>query len=234
MIEADLQSLTPSALILLFELNTLGAGEASIFRFHPGVNGLGNDVVWNGDTYTRLPVEASGFDKRSSGTLPRPKIKVANISGLFSALVHELNDLVGATVTITRTFAKYLDAVNFPGGSSTADPAQFIDRETWMIDRKSDENKVYIEFELAAAIDMPDCKLPRRQIIQNTCGWLIAGGYRGPYCGYTGPAVADRNDQPTNVLAEDRCGGRLASCKLRFGENSVLPYGGFPGAGLIR
>ncbi|MDR2208811.1 MAG: phage minor tail protein L [Azoarcus sp.] len=235
MIERDLQSLNPGTLITLFELNTAGAGETGIYRFHAGVNGLGNDVVWNGEVYTRFPIEAEGFDKRSSGTLPRPKIKVANVTGLVGALTHELNDLVGATVTVVRTLLKYLDAVNFPGGSNPeADPAQYIDQETWVIDRKSAQNNIFIEFELAAAIDMPSCMLPRRQVIQNTCWWLMAGGYRGPYCGYTGGPVADRNDQPVSTLTEDRCGGRLSSCKLRFGQFAALPYGGFPGAGLIR
>ena len=235
MIESDLQSLTPGNIVQLFALDTTGAGEANIIRFHPGVNGLGNDVIWNGETYTRFPVEATGFEKRSSGTLPRPKIKVANVTGLIGALARELGDLVGARITVTRTFARYLDALNFPGGvNPTADPAQYIDREVWIVDRKSDENPVFIEFELAAAIDMPGCMLPRRQVIQNTCGWLIMGGYRGPYCGYTGGPVADRNDQPTSTLSEDRCGGRLSSCKLRFGEFAPLPYGGFPGAGLLR
>ncbi|MDR3087969.1 MAG: phage minor tail protein L, partial [Azoarcus sp.] len=176
MIETDLQSLTPGHIVTLFELDTRGAallaGESEIFRFHAGVNGLGADVVWNGETYTRFPVEASGFEKRSSGTLPRPKVKVANVTGLIGALVHEMHDLVGARVTVTRTLLKYLDAVNFPGGvNQHADPSQYIDREVWVIDRKSDENPVFVEFELAAAIDMPDCKLPRRQVIQNTCGW---------------------------------------------------------------
>ncbi|MDR1351492.1 MAG: phage minor tail protein L [Zoogloeaceae bacterium] len=235
MIETDLQSLAPGALIMLFDLNTEGAGESGIFRFHPGVNGLNKDIVWNGDVYTRFPIEAEGFDKRSSGTLPRPKIKVANVGALVGALVHELHDLVGATITVTRTLAKYLDAVNFPDNTNpNADPAQYIDRETWKIDRKAEENPVYIEFELAAAIDMPDCKLPRRQVIQNTCGWLMIGGYRGSYCGYTGEPVADRNDQPVESMAEDKCGGRLSSCKLRFDESEPLPYGGFPAAGLIR
>jgi hypothetical protein len=92
MIESDLQSLSPGAIIMLFELGTAGAGEADVFRFHPGVNGLSGDVVFNGHAYTRFPVEASGFEKRSSGTLPRPKVKLANVTGLAGALARELND----------------------------------------------------------------------------------------------------------------------------------------------
>ena len=42
------------------------------------------------------------------------------------------------------------------------------------------------------------------------------------------------DDQPTSDPANDRCGKRLASCKLRFGAYAELPFGGFPGVGLIR
>ena len=37
-----------------------------------------------------------------------------------------------------------------------------------------------------------------------------------------------------DVLRRDRCGKRLQSCKLRFGQNGSLPFGGFPGANLTR
>ncbi|MDR2092273.1 MAG: phage minor tail protein L [Azoarcus sp.] len=234
MITADLQSLTPGTIVELFDLDTTRAGDSNVYRFHNGVNELGNDVTWNGYVYTRLPIEASGFERRSSGTLPRPKIKVANADGLLGALVRELDDLAGARLTRTRTLLKYLDAVNFPDGNPTADAAQVIDREVWEIDRKSAETPVTIEFELAAAIDVNDYQLPGRQVIQNTCTWLMHGGYRGPYCGYTGGPVADEKDQPVETMAADRCAGRLASCKLRFGEFDPLPFGGCPGVGLLR
>lgn len=41
----------------------------------------------------------------------------------------------------------------------------------------------------------------------------------------------DANDQEVFTAAEDQCGKRLTSCKLRFGTR-VLPFGGFPSAGL--
>ena len=37
-----------------------------------------------------------------------------------------------------------------------------------------------------------------------------------------------------STLAEDVCGKRVASCKLRFGDNGELPFGSFPGAGLTQ
>ena len=158
-------------------------------------------------------------------------LKVANITGILGALVKELDDLVNAKLTRIRTFAKYLDAINFPGGTNPlADPNQILDKEIWIIDRKSSENKIFIEFELAASFDVQGVSLPRRQVIQNVCTWK----YRSSECSYSGPAVADINDAATSDINKDRCGKRLNSCKLRFGETAILPYGGFPSAGLIR
>lgn len=229
-IESDIQKLTPGGLVDLFELDATSIGGA-VVRFHAGVNGLGNDVVWQGNTYTRFPIEAEGFEWNGKGALPRPKLRVANITGLIGALARELDDLVGAKVTRRRTFVKYLDAVNFAGGvNPTADPNAHFTDEVYFVERKAAENPVFLEFELAAAFDVQGIQLPRRQVVQNVCTWR----YRGAECGYAGGAVANRNDQATTVLAEDACGKRLASCKLRFGEYAELPYGGFPAVGLLR
>lgn len=229
-IESDIQKLAPGSLVELFELDATSLG-GSVTRFHAGKNELLSNVVWDGDTYTAYPVEASGFELSGRGTLPQPKIRVANVTGLMGALARETDDLIGATLTRRRTLVKYLDAVNFTGSvNPTADPTQAFPDEVWTVNRKAEENKVYIEFELASAFDVQGIKLPRRQVIANICPWQ----YRSAECSYAGGAVADVNDQATSVLADDVCGKRLGSCKLRFGTFAQLPYGGFPGAGLVR
>lgn len=113
MIDSDIQKLNPGQLVDFFVLDATAIG-GDIIRWHSGVNSLGNDVVWQGNTYSRFPVEASGFLRSTKGTLPRPTLRVANVSGLTSALARELDDLVGAKVIRKRTFVRYLDAVNFP------------------------------------------------------------------------------------------------------------------------
>jgi lambda family phage minor tail protein L len=125
---------------------------------------------------------------------------------------------------------KYLDAVNFTSGNPLADPNVHFPDEIWTVDRKAAENGVFIEFELSAAFDISGVMLPRRQCIQNMCTWK----YRGPECGYTGLNYYDKFDQPVGSLAQDVCAKKLSSCEVRFGVNNPLPYGGFPGVGLIR
>ena len=229
----ELNKLAPSAVIELFELDGTASsiGVPSVYRFHAGVNEqISGNIVWNGNTYQRYPVEATGFTYEGGGQLPRPTISISNVLSLGTTLVLEYNDLVGATVTRIRTLKKYLDAVNFTSETNaTADPFAEFPREIFIVDRKVAENRAVVSFELSATFDVAGVKLPRRQIIQNICPWT----YKGEGCGYTGTNYFDINDNSVTSASADVCGHRLSSCKLRFGENAEIPYGGFPSAGLI-
>lgn len=223
-ITAEIQSLAPTALIELFVLDTSNLEGGGIFRFHAGTNSLQQPVVWQGLTYQPLPIEVEGFDVSSQGTLPRPKIRVANVQGLFSAVAAENDDLVGCKVTRKRTFARYLDAVNFPNGNAYADQHQYLPDDLYFVEQKTSETRYVIEWELSSAFDLVGVQLPRRQIIQGTCMWR----YRSSECGYVGNNFFDVNDKPT-TSNKDVCGKRLNSCKKRFGYAELLPFGGFPG-----
>lgn len=224
-ITADIQSLSPDATIELFVLDATNYVGGTISRFHCGTNALTQPIVWQGNTYSPLPIEASGFDITTTGTLPRPKIKVANIGGLFSALAAQNDDLVGCKVTRKRTFSKYLDVVNFAGGVNVLeDPNQHFPDDVWFVEQKTSENRFIVEWELASVFDLQGVMLPNRQVIQDSCPWR----YRGAECGYTGTAYFDLADVPT-TLAGDFCAKHLSSCKVRF-PNAELPFGGFPGA----
>lgn len=361
------------------------------FTWCDGVNEVGEEVTFDSIKYNRYPIQANGFDKTGNGSIPRPKLTVGNIGGIIGALAKDYNDLVGAKLTRTRTFARYLDTVNFnkynvllqttsmlnavwnsyssngatgsveivedsfygyvlrikkltgavgarfgvrqgfsgltgtqynaftyvrpvisqssgyafyidankaggglstrsaaltgaetlnvwqkysatsdsanlsgtgsfymfidgPPGSTvdfawpqlssgttvydyqptgiswnpTADPTQVLDREIWTIDRKANENSIFMEWELTAPFDLRGVKIPRRQCIQNMCNWK----YRGPECGYTGSAYFNINDMAVSDANKDICGKRLSSCKRRFGATAILPYGGFPAVGI--
>ena len=230
MIKTDIQKLAPGAIVELFELDLTPFG-GDVLRFHAGTNGLIQNVTWQGSVYTAFPVQATGFEFNGQGQAARPRLVVANVVGAITALVLQYQDIVGAKVTRRRTLAKYLDAVNFPGGTNpSADPTAEFPLDVFYVDRKSAETNEIVEFELAPAMDLTGVMLPRRQIIQNICPW----GYRSSECGYTGTAYFNANDQSVTTLAQDVCGKRLSSCKLRFGQFGELPYGGFPAAGLLR
>jgi len=229
----DLSVLEPNAIIELFQLHLDATlhGTGDIFYFHNGVNAaVTGNVVWNGQSYVRLPLEATGFDYSSSGSLPRPKLAVSNIGSSITALLLQVNlittgnDLGGAKVVRIRTLKKYLD------GAAGADPHAKFPDEIWYVDRKSNENRAVVEFELASKFDLVGVMLPRRQVIANVCQWI----YRGGECGYTGSNYWNAQDQVVGTLALDACGKRISSCKLRFGATAELPFGSFPGAGLSK
>jgi lambda family phage minor tail protein L len=229
---SELQKIAPSAIIELFELQLITAihGASTIYRFHAGTNATdaNGNVVWAGNTYQAFPIEADGFEYSGNGQLPRPKIRVSNILGTITAIILA-TPLEGAKVTRIRTMARYLDAVNFTGGTNpygTPDPTAEFPREIYYIDRKSAENRDVVEFELAAAFDLIGVRAPKRQCISNICQWV----YRSAECSYTGTNYFTESDVVT-TLANDVCGKRVSSCKARFGATAQLPFGSFPGVG---
>jgi lambda family phage minor tail protein L len=229
-IKTEIQKLQPSARLEFFVLDATVCG-GGITRFHNYVDN--GPLTWQGEVYDPWGMQAEGFNL-SADSQARPRVTLANPNGAISALCMAYDDFIGAKLTRKRTMARYLDAVNFPGGNPTADPAQTFPDDVWFVERKLSETRVQVEFELSSAYDLAGRTLPRRQIIANKCLWLTIGGYRGPYCGYIGGPVAEADDTPTGSMLLDKCGGRVSSCKLRFGATSPLPYGGFPAASMAR
>jgi len=195
---SDLQKSNPSAIIELFELeldSTLHGSQTTMtYRFHAGSNlDLNREVLWQGNTYLRYPVEASGFAFQK-GQLPRPQITISNALSLISAVMLEVNlitagnDLTGAKVTRIRTLAKFLDADNFGSNGLFVqeNSTDFIvledgdlfaqegignptaannefPKEIYYIDRKVAENRDVVTFELASVSDLAGIRLPKRQ-----------------------------------------------------------------------
>ena len=229
----ELSKLSPSQIIELFEVhldNTLH-GSTDVYRFHAGANAaITGNVVFNGNTYTRIPVKADGFEFTNTGTLPRPTLSISNTDGTMTTLLLLVNattagnDLGGAEVRRIRTLKKFLD------GEATADPNAKFPDERWYVDRKASESRDSVTFELASKFDLAGQKLPKRQVVANVCQWV----YRSSECSYTGSNYFDVNGNTVSTLAADVCGKRVESCKLRFGNTAELPFGSFPGAGLTK
>ena len=227
-IQEQLQSLEPSAIIELFQLELTEAvnGVDQVYYYHAGTNELTTDVVFNGLTYAATAIQIDGFATSTKGVLPRPTMRIANISNAISALLLLYNPLQ-AKVTRIQTCKKFLDAVNFTGGTNaTADPTAKFEDQIYYIDRVASENPMMVEFELASKLDLINVALPGRQVLEH-CPWV----YReDSTCGYKGKKFFDINNNSTTE-ANDVCGKRYTSCTLRFPKGD-LPFGGFPGARL--
>tara|TARA_R100000231_G_scaffold5650_1_gene8637 strand:+ start:5883 stop:6476 length:594 start_codon:yes stop_codon:yes gene_type:complete len=180
---SELQSINPSSRIELFTLalsNTLH-GSSEVLRFHSGTNMNTNaPIIWQGNTYQRQPIQATGFAFTGRGQIPRPTLTIANLIG-FSAggnvvtvsdlmltvnLTTPNNDLIGAVLTRIVTLASSLDATNFPNNTNpfgTPNSDEFP-QEIYVIDRKTNENRQFVEFELTGEIDQSGKKIPVRQV----------------------------------------------------------------------
>lgn len=170
---AEAMLLRQSALITMYVIDASDLG-GEVLRFYPGTDSDGASILWQGLVYSQYPIEAKGFEVRSQGTLPTPNLAVANIFGVFSGLCIAHRDLVGAKVSRKRTFEKFLD------GRPDADPTAFFPDDVYYIERKTEETKESVTFQLASPMDVDDVTIPKRRIIANLCQWR----YRGAECGF--------------------------------------------------
>jgi len=136
---SELQKINPSAVIELFELQLIAAihGSDQLYRFHSGSNQNNRgEIIWQGNSYTRFPIEAEGFEFTGRGQIPRPTLTVSNVLSTLTTLIASVNaftpanDLNGAKLTRIRTTADNIDAANFAPVTTTttstttiADPA---------------------------------------------------------------------------------------------------------------
>lgn len=192
------------------------------------------NILWQGQAFEPMALEVSGLEMRSDGKASAPTLSMANningIQNAVSAYCLQFNDFAGAKLKVITTLAKYLDAENFGSGNQIA--ANEAKEQLWYIEQKTSENPQAVTFELSNPIDFEGLHIPVRQIT-SMCHWAMMGDYRGEECGYTGIAMFTEKDEPTDNPALDKCGGRLSSCRKRFGENKAIPFGGFPAANLL-
>ncbi len=187
-LHTDFQTLVPSsggvtggnALVTVFEVELKDIGGTGVDKlyFHNDSTSSGGNIQWYslinetnyGSTtssdyqqvsYTAFPVEASGFEYKGTGSLPRPTIKFANINSYWNTYLTNFDGLLGAKVIRRKTLRKYL----------TTNPPVELNREIYYIERKASENGITIEFELASAFDVEKVKLPRRTVIAARCPW---------------------------------------------------------------
>ena len=151
-------------------------------------------INWKNKQFFPMPVFADGFEMNSAGTLPTPRLFIANSSPDTSTnsfykyirmQVESLGDIVGAKFTRIRTFLKYLRGSNFSGNVNpfTDDPSILeieLPKDIYYIDRKSQEDNLILEYSLGSILDVEGISLPGRTIFASKCPFQ----YRGEGCLY--------------------------------------------------
>tara|TARA_Y100000401_G_scaffold91340_1_gene77088 strand:+ start:1715 stop:2338 length:624 start_codon:yes stop_codon:yes gene_type:complete len=192
----ELNKINPSSIIELFELElTVGKHIATgnpqnlptVYRFHAGANlNSFGEVIFQSNSYQRVAVKIEGFERNSTGVLPRPTITFSNLGGIvqnpntglvvtmsdFLQLVNEVtphNDLIDAKVTRKMPLASALDNSNFSSGTNPfgTPSADRLRDEIFVIDRKAVENRQVVQFELTAAHDLENRLVPQRVVTRD-------------------------------------------------------------------
>ena len=154
------------------------AANPTVYLFHAGNNMKDStDIIWQGNTYTRMPCKAEGFKYTGKGKLPRPIISFSNLLGTITAIIQLTNnatilpftDLAGAKVTRRRTLARFLDEENFPSNVNpykvgSVDPTAEMPQEIYFIDRKVVENRDIVQFELVSTFDLIGIGAPKKLV----------------------------------------------------------------------
>lgn len=246
MLSSDLQKLSVTGLVTLYELDATKLG-GDVFRWHghvtsddwsyinPANTNNGRSIVWAGQEYTPVSIQSDGLEIRGDGRPSMPTLVIANqiddTPGAITLLCAYHNDFVGATLKVTHVLAKYLDAANFTAGNPTANPSESTS-QYWYVEQKTEENEQTVTFELASPLSAQRKKIPTRNITPY-CTWAVRGQYRGESCRYMGAAMFTEDGTPTDNPALDKCGGRyIKDCQPRFGEGNPTNFGGFVSAQL--
>lgn len=258
-VRAEANKSSTSAYIVLFILtqtNPSPGVRPGVFHFTSTSDG-GTPLVFAGDTYEALPIEADGFELQSGGSLPTPKIRVA-IGPMPEVNRRELNNILGWNLTRIRTFARFLDFLPDGSENDEKNPLAILSTDTYRVERKTGQTSQQIEWELQSALDQEGVLLPRRQITKHNCThtyrvWDEASKQFNnknvtcplrdlnrrvivpPQEGKTLPTITlvptlfDGQDRPVSNPADDTCGRSVRSCQLRFGRGVSLPTTAFPG-----
>tara|TARA_A100001201_G_scaffold143704_2_gene146820 strand:- start:1169 stop:1741 length:573 start_codon:yes stop_codon:yes gene_type:complete len=169
---SELQSLSPSSIIELFEieLNTALHGTNQKYYFHSGTNQLNESIIWQNQSYDKYPIQAEGFEFSGSGQLPRPTLTISNLFGFVSGLIIDTNtvtaknDLAGAKFIRRRTLASSLDNSNFKDGINIfgTPNSNELPQEIFFIDRKMQENRAVVSFECVSSLELQGVRAPKR------------------------------------------------------------------------
>ena len=155
-VASSLLDLQPTAILELFRVFPDKINKPTLFLGFHGGSVYEKSIVWQGVEYLPLAIETEGFDILADGKLARPKIRVANKNNIITNFLQNNNDFKNAKIIRKRVSVKFIDDVNFEGGNpfGSADSKAELTDETWLMGRKTQESKIFVEFELNSPLDL--------------------------------------------------------------------------------
>jgi len=223
--------ITDSPYIELFEVDLSKQGGTTHYFADGTLDG--SNIVYDGNSYTPIPIKIEGMERSADGQLPRPTLTVSNVTRSLVPHLKTYNNFSNCTVTVTRLFKKYLD------GESKADINAHYNYETFRINRVTNRDPSEVSFEVTVFFDLEHITLPRERV-STICSQTYRVWVDGEFV-YTNASCPYINTDSTSFYTvegvetteeNDKCGKKLVDCKLRFGTTNELPMKAFPGVGL--
>lgn len=240
-ISEQIQKFDAGNLIELFQLSLLPLGIFQTYYFTSSSDGENSTAInFDGNLYTPIDIDASGFEWNSVSAFPTPTLRVSNVFDAFSRYNVLYNDLLGAEVIRIVTLVQFTDS---PTGYETNEVLSY---DRYKIDRKVNQNKVLVEYELASHLDHENVQLPKRSFNRDFCDHTYRRwdslrsefNYEGVTCPYAGDENYNAQGAGGQSNANDVCSKRISTgCEPRFGEGgatgqsfipNAMPFHGFP------
>jgi len=193
-VASSLLDLQPTAILELFRVFPDKINKPTLFLGFHGGSVYEKSIVWQGVEYLPLAIETEGFDILADGKLARPKIRVANKNNIITNFLQNNKDFKNAKIVRKRVSVKFIDDVNFEGGNpfGSADAKAELTDETWLMGRKTQESKIFVEFELNSPLDLESFSVNNRNVVSKFCYWQ----YRGEGCRYAGIPIERADGEP--------------------------------------
>lgn len=162
-----------------------------------------DDVVFDTDTYYKLPFEIEPIENQSRGQIPQVNLRLSNVTRVIQTYLEQFDGGIGSTVRLIVINSEHLDDVT---------PAQYAELELNFEVIGAEANANWVTFTLG--VPNPLNKLfPLHRYIANHCNWVSR--FKGVECGYSGLITT--------------CDGTLSNCRIL--SNSAR-FGGFVGLDL--
>ena len=226
--------LTTEGLITLWQLDTRDARRPGVLLHQRRATST-HEIVWGGQLYSPLPMDASGFELTTRGAFPQPTVTISNLYGAGNLLLDSYKGLVGAEIVRILTLRRFLDDGETPDPqrlhharqvswsrrrpATTPSPSPSSWRAAWTSRARSCR---------AGKSSATSAPTPIASFDPATGAF----DYSLASCPYTGAANFDTANAPTDA-AHDQCSRNLVGCQLRF-PGQVLPARFFPGVGKVR
>lgn len=239
--ENVLQSLYPGEIVTLLEIDGTKFG-AQVYRMHSenipytaaeimaaqqGGELQEKTITFQGEVYGARPFGLTGFSLSSDGKAGKPQLTISNLDSRISAMIRAYNGMMQAKVTIWITSRELMN-----NAGQIADGA--FRKLIYYVERPNYVDQSLARFDLTSPYDMDGLMIPSR-LTQSVCYFAQRGWYRsGKGCTYNGNRYYDKDNNPVSDPSLDYCAGTVTACKLRFGADQELDFGGAAVASLLR